>query len=317
MEDECEYYFEIIQTRMEIFHSIFCSYNKINLNSWFKTEGKTNNLSEFNQLEKELISLSELEQKIDYLTVDLDNKFESVKSTLMSINCKNHKKILNDLEILKNTSIRMKAVYEQKKKENVELIKKLKSANFSKENQQDNLQLNKQSESDKETQIIDDYYSSQKYLLDEDNKQREDTQMQEYFYLLCALENEQKEFSKDKQNLHKINEIKNKIKDLTISIENEIIKGKDTLIEINNNINEYGENIEKTNDELRKAAILRNRNNSIKYPLYLGAILGAAGSFVPGVGNAVGAVIGSGVGFALTKLEKRAIKKIEPHKYKD
>jgi hypothetical protein len=320
MEDECQNYFDIIQTRMEIFHSTFSSYNKINLNGFLGTFNNPNENSRLNQLEEDIESLLDLEKKIDYLIIDLENKFQSVISILVSINCHNHKKILNDIEILKNTSKRMISIYEQKKKENGEKIKKIKNSDFylQKEDRQDLIKSNEYSDTSNQINIIDNYYSSAYFLQgEEENLQNDETLMHEYFYLQNALENEQKEFLIDRQNLQKINEIKNKIKDLTISIDKEIMKGKETLMEIDNNVNEYSENIDKTNDELRKAALLRNRNNSIKYPLYLGAIFGAAGSFVPGVGNAIGAVIGSGVGFALTKMEKRAIKKIEPHKYKD
>lgn len=125
---------------------------------------------------------------------------------------------------------------------------------------------------------------------------------------------EYEEYSQD--NLEQINKVKMQIKDILQSINHEVNKGTQVIHQIDSNVDYSVNNVDKINDEFRKAALSKNKSSKIKYPLLIGSILGAAGSFVPGVGNAIGAGVGLGVGYAIAKIEEKSIKNIEPERYK-
>jgi hypothetical protein len=110
--------------------------------------------------------------------------------------------------------------------------------------------------------------------------------------------------------------VKGKIAGMNKMIHDELVKGEQHIVEIDANLEETNKNLIKSNEELRQTALLRNKANTIKYPLVLGTIFGAVGTIVPIVGNAIGASLGAAVGYGVAKIERKAIKKIEPEKYK-
>jgi hypothetical protein len=122
--------------------------------------------------------------------------------------------------------------------------------------------------------------------------------------------NDKLEFNEEYMN------VKGKISNMNELISIELSKGEQELLEIEDNVEKTNINLIKTNKDLRQAALLRNKSNSIKYPIVLGTILGAFGTVVPVIGNAIGASLGAAMGYGFAKIEKNAIQKIEPEEYK-
>jgi hypothetical protein len=110
--------------------------------------------------------------------------------------------------------------------------------------------------------------------------------------------------------------VKSQIVNLSNTISQEIAKGSETLEEIEDNVEKTNEAILRTNEELRQAALINNKKNTVKYPVIMGSILGVVGSIVPGIGNIVGATIGASLGLTIAKVQKKCIESVEPEKYK-
>ena len=62
-------------------------------------------------------------------------------------------------------------------------------------------------------------------------------------------------------------------------------------------------------DELEKAAKLAVKNRRLKYQIGLGVTLGAIGTVVPGIGNAIGAALGGIIGYGLYRADKHRLNK--------
>lgn len=107
----------------------------------------------------------------------------------------------------------------------------------------------------------------------------------------------------------------------------EIVKLKNQLLETWNNIevelNQQGEQIDDVedkvdsgftqvvdgDDELEKAAKLAVKNRRLKYQAGLAITLGAIGTVVPGIGNAIGVALGGIIGYGLYRIDKHRLKK--------
>jgi len=233
------------------------------------------------------------EKNINLIIVRLDKKFEEVCLIFSKIKCENkkHKNYPNDIVTLNNTYKRLVDMFEKKK------IANLKRQVISKSADDENIKYYDYSIIKEDTIInsnyIDEQYYSQQLHLDK-----------------------QKEYEGDKEKMEQIVQIKNQIAQLTNTIQKQSMNSAQAILEIEQNGNETEKNIDKTNENLRQAALYKNKSNTIKYPIALGTIFGAAGTIVPGIGNVIGATLGTTIGYAVAKLEKKAINKIEPEKSK-
>lgn len=232
---------------------------------------------------------STYEKNLTTIIVRLESKFKEIYQTFSKINCKNnkHKNYPNDILTLNNTYKRLVNMFEKKKDEKIVNIKK-EEADKSNQNEyiiqkEENLKINEE-------------YCSQLQLDIETEKQ--------------------KEYHGEKEKMEQIINIKNQIAQLTNTIQKQSFNSAQTILEIEQNVIETEKNIDKTNENLRQAALYKNKSNTIKYPIALGTIFGAAGTIVPGIGNVIGATLGTTIGYAVAKLEKKAINKIEPEKSK-
>jgi hypothetical protein len=232
-------------------------------------------------------------ENIEIIINSLSLKFSQLELELEKKPCVNHKNLPSDIKTFHSTFLRQTIMYHKKKSE-INLSTK-KTPKYSEE-------IN----TDEVNQVFSDEYFVQntQYIYQENYLQNQ------------ILDNEHKEYEDDKEFSKEIIEVKNQIANLTKLIQSENIKASQTILEIESNVNEYDRSVEKCNENLRQAALARNNKHKLTYPLTLGTVLGVAGSFCPGVGNIIGASVGLGIGYAVAKLERKAIKKIEPEKYK-
>jgi len=117
---------------------------------------------------------------------------------------------------------------------------------------------------------------------------------------------EEKEYN-ETENLMKIQKIVQNIAYFNNRFNSALKESSPVLEQIEITYDESIKNIEKTNEELRQAAIYKNETNFLKYPL----IAGAVGTIVPGIGN----VIGLSLGYLVAKMQEKGIKNIESWKY--
>lgn len=105
-------------------------------------------------------------------------------------------------------------------------------------------------------------------------------------------------------------QLKNQIKELMVIVKENIDQANENLVNIDDNADEIYSNILKGNEELKQAALLKNKTKRMKYQTILGTILGVAGSVFPGIGNAIGVALGIGIGTGIAKIEEKAINNI-------
>lgn len=299
--DECDIKFQCLKTSMDIFYQRYNNYMNIRtdeviVNNKFDIEGYKNLIK----------SISELESQIIIIKNSLEKKLEESYSEFISIKCKRHLNIPDDILTLKKTLIRLNEYIEKRMKENKNKIDYYADIYISYQFESNEKII------EEEKTLQKNYCNQEEYVpesISSTNKNCSYTQLQMDI-------DRQREYDGDKETYKKIIEVKNQIAELTKTIQTESQKGCQSLIEIEKSVDTCDLNVERSNEQLRQAALLKNKTNSIKYPLALGTILGAAGTVVPGIGNLIGLSVGTGIGYAVAKLEKKAISKIEPEKYK-
>ena len=104
--------------------------------------------------------------------------------------------------------------------------------------------------------------------------------------------------------MKEIIELKNQLKELLSLTRAQIEAENQRLIDIEDFVEQAGQAVEKGNEELRQAALIKNNNNKMKLQFLFGGVLGALDTFVnviPGVGNVLGAFLGTKVGETYVK----------------
>ena len=138
------------------------------------------------------------------------------------------------------------------------------------------------------------------------------------FQLKEIIEDDKNFLGCSKEEMAEIIEIKNQLKELLALTRKQIEADNQKLLEIEELVDYSAHKVEVGNEELKKAALIKNKNNKMKLQLLFGAVLGGLGTFVniiPGVGNALGAFLGTKVGKLLSKIDNKAIDNIDK-KYK-
>lgn len=298
--DECEMQYEIIQSMNEIF---------------------LNHLREFM---RDNSYNRECEKNVELLIDRLNKKYLEINSNKNLQNClnKEHMKLFNEMNLIKTSLDRSCRMYDNNKKDKEQLK--------SKENQTKSEVFNNNSELKNKLEIIDNFYTKEEFQPQEHKDYNENfyNENQEIssdlmnlelnegnlYFLQELIENNTKEHQNELSeiDLMHLNEVKLKIKQLIemVRIENE--KSTYTLSHIEENVDGVLKDMHKANQELKQAALYKNKVNNYKYPLIMGSLLTLVGTCVPGIGNIIGATIGSGLGIAMAKLEKKAINKIDP-----
>lgn len=138
------------------------------------------------------------------------------------------------------------------------------------------------------------------------------------FQLKEIIEDDKNFLGCSKEEMAEIIEIKNQLKELLALTRKQIEADNQKLLEIEELVDYSAHKVEVGNEELKKAALIKNKNSKMKLQLLFGAVLGGLGTFVniiPGVGNALGAFLGTKVGKLLSKIDNKAIDNIDK-KYK-
>lgn len=128
------------------------------------------------------------------------------------------------------------------------------------------------------------------------------------------IDNDENFLGCSKEEMQQIIQIKNELKDLLAMTRQQIEAENQKLIEIEERVDESALNVQKGNKQLKKAALINNSKNKIKYQFLFGGvfgILGTALNVIPGLGNAFGAFIGAKIGKLMSKIDKKAIDNIE------
>lgn len=128
------------------------------------------------------------------------------------------------------------------------------------------------------------------------------------------IDNDENFLGCSKEEMQQIIQIKNELKDLLAMTRQQIEAENQKLIEIEERVDESALNVQKGIEQLKKAALINNSKNKIKYQFLFGGvfgILGTALNVIPGLGNAFGAFIGAKIGKLMSKIDKKAIDNIE------
>ena len=134
------------------------------------------------------------------------------------------------------------------------------------------------------------------------------------FQLKEIIEDDKNFLGCSKEEMAEIIEIKNQLKELLALTRKQIEAENQKLLDIEELVEYSAHKVEVGNEELKKAALIKNKNNKMKLQLLFGAVLGGLGTFVniiPGVGNALGAFLGTKVGKLMSKIDEKTIDNID------
>lgn len=156
---------------------------------------------------------------------------------------------------------------------------------------------------------------------EDDNNSFEDISKEDYeqskeklFVLKEIIDNDENFLGCSKEEMAEIIEIKNQLKDLLAMTREQIEADNEKLLQIEELVEKAAEKVDRGNEELKKAALIKNKNSKMKLQLIFGGVLGALGTFanvIPGVGNAIGAFLGTRLGKLISKADKKAIENID------
>ena len=134
------------------------------------------------------------------------------------------------------------------------------------------------------------------------------------FQLKEIIEDDKNFLGCSKEEMAEIIEIKNQLKELLALTRKQIEAENQKLLDIEELVEYSAHKVEVGNEELKKAALIKNKNSKMKLQLLFGAVLGGLGTFVniiPGVGNALGAFLGTKVGKLMSKIDEKTIDNID------
>lgn len=156
---------------------------------------------------------------------------------------------------------------------------------------------------------------------EDDNNSFEDISKEDYeqskeklFVLKEIIDNDENFLGCSKEEMAEIIEIKNQLKALLAMTREQIEADNEKILQIEELVEKAAEKVDRGNEELKKAALIKNKNSKMKLQLIFGGVLGALGTFanvIPGVGNAIGAFLGTRLGKLISKADKKAIENID------
>jgi hypothetical protein len=293
--DDCEILFQIFKSNTEIFIKNIRKYTKLDINT-------ENDKHIFLENEKDL-----------ELIIENLNRKNSLCNKIKFCKLKEHQKLAFEIDHMTEDNKRKINSFYKQKKDNQEFLKDLKYENKpnlinSEENENEykyEFEKNKNNEqNEKESLINKDYL----------NGNLEDIDI---FKLEEIIDKHSKEYIGDKIFQKNLIKFKNQIQELQNNLNYEIENSGQKIDMITNDVNEVSVNVDIANEDLRKAALEKNKVSHIKYAAIFGGVGTTIGTVVPGIGNLIGGSIGTLLGIGIAKLEKRQIKKIEAEKYKE
>ena len=123
------------------------------------------------------------------------------------------------------------------------------------------------------------------------------------------LENEEVKAKRDEEK-REIIKLKNQLDDVLKSIEVELNRNDEQIDDIEERVdNGLNQVVEGNDDNLEKAAISAVKRRRLAYQGGLALALGAIGTVVPGIGNAIGLAAGGLIGYGLYRIDKHRLKK--------
>ena len=122
------------------------------------------------------------------------------------------------------------------------------------------------------------------------------------------LDNEEIKAKKEEEK-REIMKVKNQMSDLFKTIEVNLNEQGEQIDDVEENIDKGFTHVVDGDDELEKAAKSAVKRRRLKYQAGLALTLGAVGTVVPGIGNAIGVALGGIIGYGLYRIDKHRLKK--------
>jgi len=294
-DDDCEILFEIIKSTLQIFIQSSRQYYK---------------LDPRNENSKEIFK--EKEHQLELIIENLQKKY-SYFTKIKNCKIQEHQKLAFEIDhMIEDNKRKINSFYKQKN-ENFLILKNRKFEE--KEIEIENL-INSEEKENNFDDTNHNEVNQQQILLNKDliNGNLEEIDI---FTLEEIIDKNSKEYKGDKIFQRNLVKFKHQIQELQNHLNFEVEKSGQQIDNITNDISVVSSNVDVVNEDLRKAALDKNKVSNIKYPVILGGVGTTLGTVVPGIGNIIGGSLGTLLGIGLAKLEKRQIKKIEWEKYKE
>lgn len=298
LEDYITGYEEQVDISLDLFMNNYQQYMKIKL---------------IKPTTKDIEELYTQSSQLNLIIEDVYSKIEAAKKAINESRFKSqYSSNLKNIEIKKDTLDRLVKKFKERYQSNSDFLieyqdnleekEKVKSSgNNNKENT-----ITTQNSNTSETNNDDDF---------EDMKQEDLVEgIDQLLVVKEIVDNDENFLGCSKEEMEQIIQIKNDLKDLLAMTREQIESDNQKLIEIEENVEKSAAYVEKGIKELKKAALINNSKNKLKYQLLFGSvfgILGTALNVIPGLGNALGAFLGAKVGKLMSKIDKKAIDKIE------
>lgn len=127
--------------------------------------------------------------------------------------------------------------------------------------------------------------------------------------IIYDLLNNEEIKAKKEEEKREIIKLKNQLMEMWNHIEVELNQQGEQIENVEENIENGLNQVEKGDDELEKAAKIAITSRRLKYQVGLGLTLGAIGTVVPGIGNAIGVALGGLIGYGLYRIDKHRLNK--------
>ena len=112
------------------------------------------------------------------------------------------------------------------------------------------------------------------------------------------------------EELKKLLKLKNELIEMWNAIEIELHGQGEQIDNVDENVDKALNYVDKGDDELEKAAKSAIKRRRLAYQGGLALTLGAIGTIVPGIGNAIGIALGGIIGYGLYKIDKHRLNKV-------
>lgn len=115
--------------------------------------------------------------------------------------------------------------------------------------------------------------------------------------------------AKKEEEKRQIEKFLSQLTEMYNKIEIELNKQGEQIDDVVDKVDNGFDQVVDGDDELEKAAKSAVKNRRLKYQIGLGVTLGAIGTVVPGIGNAIGAALGGIIGYGLYRADKHRLNK--------
>ena len=244
----------------------------------------------------------------------LESQYNSLKQTIESIpikgtdcissmnNCtNNHKEEIKDI---KTKLDKIKVLSERIEKYHKQLLNEIPDEldEYSDEEENNNI---KNEEDEDDDVIYENVDVRQTMKNDQDNIR----------IIENLLDNAELKALKEEE-LKKLLKLKNELIEMWNAIEIELHGQGEQIDNVDENVDKALNHVDKGDDELEKAAKSAINRRRLAYQGGLALTLGAIGSIVPGIGNAIGLALGGLIGYGIYRADKHRLNKVLKKKKK-